>query len=187
MTDTHSFPLDNSWRFIFEGLGIQSANVLRRANLPDNLLSQEGVKLSMHEYFRLWQSLDDEASDPLLPLKLGRMFSVEHFSPPIFAALCSRDLNLALGRISRFKRLICPIILLIDEQPDSTSITLKFLDPSAEPPPLLVAAELIFFVQIARLATKEEIYPLEVLSTYALSPRDAFTDFFWCGGYARSK
>jgi hypothetical protein len=39
-------------------------------------------------------------------LKIAQAISAEAFDPPIFASLCSPNMNIALQRLSQFKRLI---------------------------------------------------------------------------------
>jgi hypothetical protein len=131
------------------------------------LFSRERAALSTDEYFNLWRGIETEADNPLLPLKIGQAISVEAFDPPIFAAMCSPNLNIALQRISRYKRLVMPMALHIKQ----TRATI-------EPPASLVTAELVFFVQLARLATRKSIHPLMVTSPYPALPAAEYTDFF---------
>ena len=100
-----------AWRILLTDLGIRPADVLRLADLPDDLLNREKAALTTDEYFRLWHGIESAANDPLLPIKIGQTISVEAFDPPVFAALCSPNLNTALQRISRYKRLIMPMAL----------------------------------------------------------------------------
>lgn len=178
MTRNKLFTVNPGWRILLTDLGIRPANVLRLAGLPDDLFSRERAALSTDEYFRLWHGIELEADNPLLPLKIGQAISVEAFDPPIFAAMCSPNLNIALQRISRYKRLIMPMALHIKETRSSTSLELEWLDATIEPPVSLVTAELVFFVQLARLATRETIRPLEVVSPCPPLPAAEYTDFF---------
>jgi AraC-like DNA-binding protein len=103
---------------------------------------------------------------------------VEAFDPPIFAALCSPDLNTALGRISRYKRLVCPMRLHVHVGERATTLELQWLDAAAEPPASLVATELVFFVQLSRIATRARIQPLEVRAPHPPEPEDKYTEYF---------
>jgi AraC-like DNA-binding protein len=113
-----------------------------------------------------------------LPLRIGAAISVEAFDPPIFAALCSPDLNMALGRISHYKKLVCPMILHIDISDMATTLRLEWLDAPVEPPMSLVATELVFFVQLSRIATRTRICPLEVRAPHPPEPKDEYTEYF---------
>ncbi len=178
MTRNKLFTVNPGWRILLTDLGIRPANVLRLAGLPDDLLTRENAALSTDEYFRFWRGIEMEADDPLLPIKIGKTISVEAFDPPVFAAMCSPNLNVALQRISRYKRLIMPMVLHIKETRSSTSLELEWLDATIEPPASLVTAELVFFVQLARLATRATIRPLKVRSPNPPLPAAEYTDFF---------
>jgi AraC-like DNA-binding protein len=178
MARSHSFTVQPGWRVLLTDLGIRPANVLRRAGLPEDLLGRAKATLSTDEYFRLWLGIEAEAADPALPLRIGDALSVEVFDPPIFAALCSPDLNTALARIATYKRLVCPMALHIEVGPKATTMELEWLDTSMMPPASLVGAEIVFFVQLARIATRTRVCPLKVRSPQVLEPKEEFTEYF---------
>lgn len=178
MAPVGTYTIDQSWRLILADLGVSAADVLRRAGLPGDLLGRGRVTLSQAEYFRLWRGLEEEAADPTLPIRIGGAISGEVFDPPIFAALCSPDLDTALGRIARYKTLTCPMKLDVEARAHATTLGLSWLDPSEEPPASLVATELVFFVALARLGTRTRVQPLAVAAPIALAPADAFTAWF---------
>ncbi|MGB8931451.1 MAG: AraC family transcriptional regulator ligand-binding domain-containing protein [Anaeromyxobacteraceae bacterium] len=173
-----TYTIDQSWRVILADLGVSPANVLRRAGLPGDLLGRGRSTLSQADYFRLWRVLEEEAADPTLPLRIGAAIKGEAFDPPIFAALCSPDLDTALERVARFKTLTCPMRLEVDVRPKATALGLSWLDASEAPPATLVATELVFFVALARLATRERVEPLSVSTPVALEPARAYADWF---------
>lgn len=178
MEHANSFTLFPGWQILLKDLGIRPADVLRRAGLPDDLLTRSSVLLSTEKYFDFWRGLEREANDPLLPLRIGRAISFEIFDAPIFAAMCSPDLNTAVRRISRFKKLIGPMALHVDKEDTATTLELEWLDKTQEPPIFLAATELVFFVQLARLATREEIRPVAVTTPDPPKPAKAYAEYF---------
>jgi len=162
MRKTELFPMHVGWRILLRDLGINATRVLQRAGLPQDLFVRENGAVSTDEYFALWRGLEEEAADPLLGIRIGQSVSVELFDPPLFAALCSRDLATALARIAQYKRLVCPMALNVSSGTHGTRLEIAFTRSSAVPPVSLVIAELIFFVQLARLATRSRICPLKV-------------------------
>ena len=178
MKQANAFAVQPGWGILLRDIGIQPADVLRRAGLPDDLLTRDSPTLSTAEYFRFWRGLEREAADPTLPIRIGRAISVEVFDAPIFAALCSPDLNVGARRISRFKRLFGPMALHVDQGPAATRLEVEFLDKTEAPPAVLVATELVFFVQLARLATREEIRPVAVTTPDPPQPANAYTEYF---------
>ena len=180
MGQTQNYQLQPGWRLLLKDLGIEPVHVLRRAGLPDDLLTREAPSLSIAQYFDFFRGLDAEADDPLLPIRLCQTLSAEAFDAPIFAALCSPDLNTAIQRLSHYKRLICPMRLVVEVGAKATSLELQWLDGSPVPPTSLVAMELVFFVQLARLATREHIEPLAVMTPSPPEPREAYREYFGC-------
>ena len=178
MITPKKFPIMSGWRILLKDLGINLANVLRRAGLPDNLFAREDALLSTEEYFGMWRALEEESGDPFLALRIAVHKSVEAFAPPLFAALCSRDLNSALVRLSLYKKLVCPMALLIDQGDESTRLEVKWLETAYQPPTLLAAMELIWFVQLARIATRERIEPLSLTSPRQALAADEYTQYF---------
>ncbi len=178
MTTIKPYPVNPGWRILIQDLGLSVENVLRRAGLPGDLFAREKATMTTEEYFRLCRGIDEEADDPRMPLRVGSAISVEAFDPPIFAALCSPDLNRALKRISHYKKLIGPMALHVDAGKHETTVEVEWLDKSVKPPPSVVLFELIFFVQLARIATRTRIVPLRVISPHLPDPPDAYTEFF---------
>ncbi|MEM8959844.1 MAG: AraC family transcriptional regulator ligand-binding domain-containing protein [Acidobacteriota bacterium] len=174
---SNSFVIHPGWRLMCRDVGLHPANVLRRADLPDDLLSRPGATLSTPEYFRFWRAIEQEADDPTIAIRIGASISVEAFDAPIFAALCSPNLNIALHRLSRYKALICPMRLEVDETESVTTLAIEWLDKSEEPPQALTGLELVFFIQLARLATREPIRPLKLTAPVPPEPAGAYTEF----------
>ncbi|MCA9520021.1 MAG: AraC family transcriptional regulator ligand-binding domain-containing protein [Myxococcales bacterium] len=178
MAAAQLYAINPGWRLILVDLGLRPADVLRRAELPADLFGRERATLHTHEYFRLWRAIDEESEDGLTPLRIGAAITIEAFDPAIFASLCSPELNTALRRLAHYKRLICPMVLHLDVDPRVTQIELEWLDATLEPPVSLVAAELVFFVQLARIATRSRIAPLEVQAPHLPEPLAEYREFF---------
>lgn len=155
------FTLDPSIRVLLDDLHIPADRLLRRAQLPAGLLSGRPVALAPEEYFRFWAALDVEADDPNLAVAIGQAISVEMFSPPLFAALCSPNLQVAAQRIAKYKPLIGPLRVSVTH--DSTGLTVTYRWPAGmTPPQLLATTELAFWVALARIATRHHVQPIRV-------------------------
>ncbi|WP_448747247.1 AraC family transcriptional regulator ligand-binding domain-containing protein [Agrobacterium sp. 16-172Ci] len=146
--------------------GLTAAPILRRANLPGDLFARDQVRLSSPDFFSLWTAIEDEARslDPSLPapLRIARVMTSDWFDPELFAALCSANLGNAIERISKYVRLIAPMTIKIDRTPTRATVVIDFLDQTMPPPAVFLAFKLIFFVQLARLATRSDVKPLRV-------------------------
>jgi AraC-like DNA-binding protein len=174
-----SFRIGPSGQVLLADLGISVPNVLSRAALPEALFAERTVALTVSEYYDFWRALGDEAADPLLPIRIGKAISVETFDPPLFAAFCSPTLTVAVSRIAKYKKLIGPMRLVVGSSIDA--ITIETLWPEdSHPPDILLITELVFWVALARMATRAEIRPLRVNAPVQFAPdqADAYRDFF---------
>lgn len=163
MTRNQTFPLDIGWQALLKDFGLQPGHVLRRAGLPEDLLSRTGQGLSTEEYFRFWRGLEAEAGDAMFPLRIVETVSVESFDPPLFAALCSANLMQAVQRLAKYKQLVAPMSLEVDVgKAGELSVSPRWLAAQTEVPYSLQVAEIAFFVRLARLATREPVKAIRV-------------------------
>lgn len=172
-----TYALDSTWRPLLKDLGVSGANVLRRAGLPEDLLHRSGVRLEADDFHAFWDCLDAELSDPLLPIKLCAAVRSESFSPPLFAALCSPNFLVAAQRIARYKALVAPVRLELVQEGERVSAELVWTGKNTLPPDSLVLTELLFFVTLARMGTREAVQPLSVTTTVAPKAHDAYEQF----------
>jgi AraC-like DNA-binding protein len=172
------FTLPPAWRTVLKDLGIDGRNVLRRAGLPPNLFAQDTPKLDAAAYFRLWRAVEEEDGRPALPVRIGEALSMGTLDPPLFAALSCPDLNTALERLAQYKPLIGPLTLTVERTPEHTRIELGCLELGEPMPLVLIAVELVYYVLLARGATREPIRPLRVRTREPLTPVDDYRRFF---------
>jgi len=175
--DSNTYSIDITWPSLMTSIGIRTANVLRRAGLPDDLFARSAVWLDEPAYFRFWEALEAEAADGAFVVRLFAAVRGESFSPPLFAALCSPNLLTALQRLATYKPLIAPIRLDVHETRDTVTVRLTWTDKTAAPPRAFVAAELLFSVCLARLGTHETIRPTRVVTSSIPLPTGAFEEY----------
>jgi len=172
-----AFKLSGNWQIVLRDLGLRPGDVLRRAGLPADLFARASASVSAADYFRLWNALEEEMGERLLALEAGQGISVEAFDPPIFAALCSPDLNTAAERLSTFKQLIGPFTLGVDIGSKQTVLTYGSLE--AGPLPFSAGmTELVFLVHFARRATRSLLRPLQVMTPEPPESVVPYEDFF---------
>lgn len=155
------FRLDNVWRIALEDLGIPSESVLRRAELPLDLLNQSDPMVDVNEYFRLVDAFEAEAGDPDLGLRLGQALTVDVFDPTLFAASCSPNLEIALDRVNTYKCLMGPFRIDATWEGDELRVVYRCEDRSRLPP-LLGMIDVTFSLHWVRHATRERVVPLRV-------------------------
>jgi len=182
LAQTRTFSVWPAWKVLLQDAGVNGANVLRRAKLPGDLFARESVRLDAATYFRLWEAIEEEAGNAggPAPLRFAQTMSTDWFNPELFVALCSEDMNGALARLAKYKS--GPMALKLEHDARRTTAALEFLDRALTPPRVLMAFKLVFFVQLARLATRSPVHPLRVgWPAPVLSARDASAYANWFG------
>ena len=180
MKQATRFSVQMSWKLLILDMGYNLADVLTLARLPGDLFARKEASLSPTEYFNLWRGLEQAAGADELPLKLGQVLSVEAFDPALFACLCSPDLNTALPRLAQYKRLVGPLLMDVDITPQRTLVTLSCYGNTEPIPRSLSTSELVFFTQLARLATRQRIVPMAALTPELPSDGVPYDAFFGC-------
>ena len=155
------FVLDFAWPALLAALDLRASDLLRRAGLPDGLLNAPRPTINSEDFVSLWEAIADSIEMPTPGLFLGQAFESESFSPPLLAAFCSPDLKIATERLSRFKPLVGPLILEAHDMPAGLELTFD-AEPGVFLPTEYIAAELVFLVHLARLATKSDMKPIAV-------------------------
>ncbi len=174
----HGFAMEPAWRAVLTDLGVDEKALLRRADLPADLFSEEGRRISVDAHFRFWTALEAVAQDPLLPLTLSRLMTRGQFSAPLFAATCAANLTDAFERLRTYKRLIAPMRLSVETTATDTWVSCRWIDEKVVPPTLWVGTELTAFLAIVRWATRHHVVPTRVISAIPLTPAGPYLDFF---------
>ncbi|MBT8494928.1 MAG: AraC family transcriptional regulator [Deltaproteobacteria bacterium] len=163
------YALEPGVRAMLTDIGLSPTAVFRRAGLRLDLLSDGPVWLAQDEFFSLWRAIEVEANHPNLPILILEMFSPDLFSPSLFAAVASPDLNTAAHRVAQYKRLVGPLHMDIDIGAHQTTLSFEW-PAGSHPPDSMVLTELLFWVGLARLGTRADVTPTRV--TVPAPPND---------------
>lgn len=170
------YVINPAWRALLLDVGVSATNVLRRASLPADLLARTPLTMSVDEFHGFWMALEEEADDPNLPLAIAGALRTEVFQPPIFAALCSPNLQVAAERIAAHKPLVGPLRLEVEASPDGLRLDPRW-PAGVDVPRTLVHAELLFWVALARIGTRADIGPRAITAPHPPADPDAYLDF----------
>lgn len=180
MKRASKFVVSPSWKLLLTDMQVDVTAVLAYAGLPRDLFNRDNSTLTPKEYYDLWRGVEQAAGDIEMPLLLAEHLSVEAFDPPIFASICSQNMNAALQRLSQYKPLIGPMIMAIDVSKTATRMKISCYSYQGEMPNSLGLTELVFFTQLARLATRENINPIKVELSRLPDNIEAYSSFFGC-------
>ncbi|MFF2912054.1 helix-turn-helix domain-containing protein [Paenibacillus sp. NPDC057934] len=162
---------------LIENAGISITEALKKSDLPEDLFNRQISSLTVIEYIRFMEALKELSIDECTPIKIGTLESVETFSPPVFAAYCSKNMLICMKRIATYKKLIGPLVFVINENMNDITLEMSFENEEYETPEFLIAAEMVFLVQLMRNATKTHIVPKEVMTQHKLD-HDHYDRFF---------
>lgn len=151
------FTFDPGWALLLRDIGIDYARVLSRAGLPADTLRPEGVTVPSSTLFALWSALEQEAADPMLPLRLADAMTTESFFTALATALSSENLVTAATRLGEYEDLVGPIRFSIDTDAAGVTISVDADTAGAPCPPGLLLWKLVFITRIARMGTREHV------------------------------
>ncbi|MGN1388600.1 MAG: AraC family transcriptional regulator ligand-binding domain-containing protein [Bulleidia sp.] len=103
------FLIDGRYEDLLRYFGLEPASVLKKAQLPEDSFRHQTVTMKEEEYYRFLEAVSALSEDPGLPVKMATVNQIESFSPPIFACWCSRNGEISLQRLERYKKLIGPM------------------------------------------------------------------------------
>lgn len=159
---THGYSLGPGWKGIFAQLGVPPDDVLRRVGLPEDLLNHDQPRVRAEQFFTFSAALEESVDDAEFPLLLLEAMSPEYFSPPLFAALCSPNLETAADRLSRFKPLIAPIDLTVMRDVSGLRLEFRWHRAGVRVPAWLSGMEVLFIVKLARIGTRHDVRPTRI-------------------------
>lgn len=178
MKQANQFIVQPAWKTAMVEMGANVLEVLKLANLPEDLFNLKYAVITAKEYFRLWRALATILDNNTFPKLIGQSISFDAFEPSIFASLCSANLNVALMRLSQFKRLMGPLHFNINALADYTEVQLVCVGVNTTLPSVLAMSELVFITTLVRMATKRNITPISVQSVEFPSNKPVLDAFF---------
>lgn len=162
MKRASKFAISPNWKLMLLDMGIDVEKALKYAELPADLFSRRQMSITPEGFFQLWGGVEQAAEGKDLPLLFAEHFSAEAFDAPIFASICSPDMKTALQRLRDYKPLIGPMLMDIETSKKSIDLKLTCYGYQGALPQLFSLTELVFFTQLVRMATRENIIPLMV-------------------------
>ena len=157
-------------------MGFSMDEVLKKAMLSGDLFARQTPSLTAEEYFRFMGAIDALSPDAQTPIRLAVSEGIEAFSPPIFAAYCSRNALVCLRRLAQYKPLIGALLYQVKETETEVSVEILSDNEELELPEILVGIEFVFLAGLIRKATKENITPLSVTAKQP-TKNHAYADF----------
>ena len=173
------FIVDGRYAELLNYYGIHVEEVLRKAGLPGDTFCHKAPVIKEEAYYRFMDAVGSLITDSQIPVQIACTDQIESFSPPIFASYCSKNGNVCIERLARYKKLIGPMVFQIQKENGHTEVVLTTETAKYELPQFLVETEFVFLMGIIRKAAKETIKPVVVNMQKPVTDI-AFSDFFGC-------
>jgi len=159
---TELVPLPSIFLERLTRMGIDVAQVLRRAGILPSRVQPPRVKLTVAEFFAFWRALAQVSGRRDLGLRIGAEARPHQFDVASLAALHAPNLGEALRKIARYKRLVCAEQVTIELTRREARVGFHWLHVEEALPMLLVDAAFSSFVALARRGTGQPVTPLRV-------------------------
>lgn len=171
--------LDGQYGKYLEMIGVMVGEALKKAGVPEDLFSHKKPVLDEADYYRFIDAVGSQITDPQLPIQIASADNIETFSPPIFAAYCSKNGAVCCERLSRYKRIIAPMRYEIISDNDSFGLEIAASNDELSIPQFLAESEMVFLLHIIRTATKADIHPVLIKMIDPPTVRN-FSDYAGC-------
>jgi AraC-like DNA-binding protein len=165
------------YKDFFRELDISLELILKKADIQVARFTEQGLKVSKEEYIRLMKVIDSILPDENM-LTASQLDMMTRFTPPLFAALCSKDGVNCFHRISKYKKLIGPFVLKIVQDQEFLHLEFIFDDYLSDMPRFAVMTEQVLMVGIIRQGTGLKIMPAGVSSQYDYNT--SLVEYFGC-------
>jgi AraC-like DNA-binding protein len=163
-----------------QALGIDVAQLLHRAGLPQDALSNGIVRVNTPALFAILRNLDAMSAQPDLGLRIGSESLPSQLDVASIAALHSRNLQEALERLARYKRLVCPEEITVQRMGDEAMIEFRWDCPNDPMPNLLIDATCASTLSIAGAGIGRAIKPRRVELNRQPRHKETLEQFFKC-------
>lgn len=168
--------LDKKYLEYMEYIGINGELAFKKANIPIKALSKKDISISREQYINLMNALD-EIIDTESLISYSDLENMIMFIPPLFAGMCSKNGIECFKIISKYKKIVGPIIIDVDVDKDKLTLEFKFDNGDKNLPRFVIFTEQILMLNIVRKATGVNIIPTKVTSIYKYKD-DKFEEFF---------
>ncbi len=157
------FPINKNYATLLKSQNISVSEVMRRAELPEDLFSRKNASLTNEEYLRFMSSIERSIKNPKVPILLATAESVETLNPAIFGAYCSKDAEHCIKRLAQYKALVGAVKFLVHSSKNDISVIITTTDTQSNLPEIIIGIEMVLLVSLIRKATKQEVCPSHVI------------------------
>ncbi len=109
----NNYILDSGYKKLFNSFGLDIGMVLKKAGLSENILNRKLIRIGEKEYYQFLMTTEEIYKDSELTIKMIITSQIESFSHPIYSSYCSKNEEICINRLSKYKKLIGPMSMII--------------------------------------------------------------------------
>ncbi len=162
------YPIEKKYKEILITAGIPVDELLHNSGLPVGLFDEVNPVVTLEEYFHFMQAIERFHIEDELVLQLTTAQNIETFSPPAFAAYCSKNAMSCMKRMKEYEALFCGIDFKLSEEGDYVILDIDSIDRDLQMPRLFVIIKMSFILHLIRKATNILVSPVRMTSQYSL-------------------
>lgn len=162
MAQTERFPFVKGLKASCAVLKISPERVMRRAGLPLDLLENERRGITGEQLFATREATFAEIDSPDAVMEMAKAAVRSPFKPALLAFSCSPTIAIGLERLNTFKPLVAPVQIRTTREADRMVVDITSTMAHFPIPNSVCAFELVFFIELCRSYTADDVIPLRV-------------------------
>jgi AraC-like DNA-binding protein len=149
---------------LHDNYGVDPEPLFRRVGLDPALMDNPNARYPRAKLMALWDAAVQETGDACIGLTVGFALRPTSFHALGYSWMASQSLREALGRLSRYYRVIVTVPLQVDlsETPEYYAVDVVYPDPRFPAPPIAQDSFLASIITLCRTATDDYFHPAEV-------------------------
>lgn len=159
----YDFRFEAKYLNLYEHLGINVELILREAGIPPRAIKNNSYKLTLDQYKSILGAFDKEILAEEI-VEFSKMETTVMFVPEFYAGLCASDGLKCIDRISKYKKIIAPVKMIVETNMQETSISYVFNDGDKLPYTMLLNAYISIISILRQGAGVKCINPVKVYS-----------------------
>lgn len=159
----YNINLDETSVKMFKHMGVSPELFLKEAGIPHRALQNDKFELTTDDYKRLVKAMDKLIA-PEFIISFSTVDTVSAFVPEFFAGLCAENGLSCIRRISKYKKIVAPVVMEVVEEDNHVSISYIYSDGDPLNEVMIVHAQLNILSIIRKGTGDNTIQPLNVQS-----------------------
>lgn len=157
----YSFSISNGDMSIYKNLGLSAELILREAGIPPRAVDNGKFVLTREQYKAMYAAIGNQIGRDKI-LDISTIDAKPAFVPATFVGLCASDGLACIHRVAKYKRLIAPYIMVVEDKNDKVSVAYEFEDGETLPDFTVLYEQINLLSIIRKGIGNEALKPIQV-------------------------